>query len=745
MDAQSANAWELENSQEALNQIADLLNKMASWNLSMGHDGCSFSLLTTQNTKPCGILSAYGKLEGSQISVKLELFRGPEDVRISSAAFFQILSKLGERIRLSQPHTEVDGQKSLWVELRVQAVPLSITRAEFLLNEIKNLKDMAMLLQGELPCMQSDSELVKLYTPFADILDPVFPATNSETQQENDLMEWARDVCEFLSGSINVAIASEYPIYVEAALVKIAGLLREQGRNLGNLIVPAVNARGLLDICKKAPGTVAVSAAKISLGSNPYEMANEMVSLLTSLSDIHNPVVFTGKYQELQALFHGGQGSVADPIRPVLRRVPQISMQTLTRFALTVAGRRKGGITHAALDELAMVALVALKTIPEAQQARILPPLAMRMVAMWNSGEKKQIENISAFVAKTAAVSETLCGLSARPKAYRKKEIQEHFTRVLTGSELLSYFQSHLLAQDRALLQLCQHLEMECLTRPLHQPLRYCVQSPPGTGKSQSAVLLAKILEVPFINIDAASMSDHHTASSQLLGSGRGIVGSHQSGRLEQAAKHHTGVVIEVSDLDHAKPSVRASLADLFLQVLDTGEAQSATGAMFSCANVILVFTMNLPGGMDEHLHKGFGFTYSHNRGDMKRRVASEIKSMLSGAFLSRVGSPIVFEPLSGEALALIVERTIKQATLMAASQLKRLISDVVIETGTGETVLKGLEVSLISYGARALLEHGRSLAAQAVLRWVREEGPSQSRVLIVSADHHRRLIINTK
>ena len=138
--------------------------------------------------------------------------------------------------------------------------------------------------------------------------------------------------------------------------------------------------------------------------------------------------------------------------------------------------------------------------------------------------------------------------------------------------------------------------------------MRYCAEGTPATGKSESTVLLAEWLGIPYICIDAASMSSSHTAAAQLLGSGRGIVGSYQSGRLEQAAKHHAGAVIEVSDLDHAVPEVRAAMADLFLQILENGEAQSATGAMFSCANLIFVFTMNLPGGQDAKVHQGIGF-----------------------------------------------------------------------------------------------------------------------------------------
>ena len=63
----------------------------------------------------------------------------------------------------------------------------------------------------------------------------------------------------------------------------MAQAARERNRTLGRLMLPAVNARGLLEVVRKAPGTVAASVANISLGSSPYELGNEMQALLSSL------------------------------------------------------------------------------------------------------------------------------------------------------------------------------------------------------------------------------------------------------------------------------------------------------------------------------------------------------------------------------------------------------------------------------------------------------------------------------
>jgi ATP-dependent Clp protease ATP-binding subunit ClpA len=239
-------------------------------------------------------------------------------------------------------------------------------------------------------------------------------------------------------------------------------------------------------------------------------------------------------------------------------------------------------------------------------------------------------------------------------------------------------------------------------------------------------------------------MSDYHTAAAQLLGSGRGIVGSHQAGRLEQAAKHHTAVVVEVSDIDHAVPSVQSYMADLFLQVLDTGEAQSSIGPKFSCTNLVFAFTMNLPGGMDERIRQGMGFSCTPGRRQITAGVAAEVKSMLSAAFLSRIGTPIVFDPLDGPALALILARAVHAAVFSAAERLGFEIAGVDVAPGAGEAVLARLQSKLVSFGARALLERARDLSAKAVLEWRRSASAARAIRLCVAVDAGGDLVVTS-
>lgn len=733
MKPQNVGIWGPGEQQEALTQVAELCSKAFSLPVEPADDRSSFHSLKRGRAKSKGILSLFGNLvEGDLISVSIELVRSPKNLRIDSGAFFHHLSSLGDRVRLLPPKKGRSGEASLWAAVRVKASPMSMSRENIFLDQLNQLNVLAILLHSELPVFQTHTDLLKQYKEFENSLLPIEPLEKSTFSSSDQLQVWAREILEYLRGATPVALVSPFLVTLDFALAVLAHINMESGESLGRVVLTAVGAKGLLDLAAKAPGAIVVPAVRMSLGTSPYELGNEMQSLLSAISSANRQAVFTGTMEELQVVFSGGQGGRNDPLLPIVCHAPEVPMDLLVPFAIDVAGKQVGGLPAKTRKALIQETLEALKPLHSGVQKRLLPMTARRGVNAWQKGCKETLSQ-SAFVSGAKGRSESLAGLCTRPRVKRSPHVQERFIPLLTDPGLLPYFQKHLLAQDHALEQLANRLRKEALTRPSHQPIRYCAQGTPGTGKSESAVLLAKRLGIPYINIDAASMPDYHTASSQLLGSGRGIVMSHQAGRLEQVGKHHTGVLAEVSDLDHAVPSVRAALADLFLQTLETGEAQSATGAMFSCANVIFAFTMNLPGGADEAVRKGIGFHNTPTREDVRKRVISEIKTLLSSAFLSRIGTPILFEPLGGDTLATILERAMKKAILSAAGRLHTSVREVVMEEGLGAELMVQLNTAITSFGARALLEHGRSLAAKAIVELVQETRNIQGKSLHVS------------
>lgn len=734
MEVQPRKIWDEDSPQQTLGQVMGECGKAGHFGSTMAADGKSFALTAPGDPPAPGILSIHGRLvDDDVIAVKAELWRGEGELRVPPA-FLVLSARLGEKTRLFSPPEGAGPEGSVWAELRVKATPLSMVRSSALLAELTTLAEIAKILQAGRPEPPTDSALVALYAGTDGVLAPVHPWPAGVPAGGDELLAFGRRVLGFLSAGLSVAIASAFAVQLEAALAFLALAARECGRTVGRLTLPSVNARGLIELLRKAPGTVAAPVTNISLGSNPYELGSEMQSLLVSATEANTPFVAFGRHPDLQAAFHGGQGGESDPLRPVLVHPPEIPFESLARFAVITAARPLGGLSAAGLNEVAAAVLAAVEGLPAAGRIRMLPVVARRCTGAWIAGRKMTPAAAAEFAAETAAQTETLAGLSPKPAAGRSPQVQERWTRRLTDPALLDYFRERLLAQDTALRRLADRLANEVLTRPGHQPVRYCALGTPATGKSESAALLARWLDVPLVNIDAASMSDLHTATGQLLGSGRGIVGSHQAGRLEQAAKHHAGVVLEVSDIDHAVPSVQACLADLFLQVLDTGEAQTSIGPRVSCANMVIAFTMNLPGGLDERIRQPLGFGPTPNRREVTQGVAAEMKSMLSGAFLSRIGTPIVFDPLDGPALLEIVGRAVQGAVRSAVERLGFGAATVAVAPGAAEAVLASFESKLVSFGARALLEHARDLTARAVLAWARSNPAGDSVNLTVAA-----------
>ena len=719
--------------QQGISQMADILQKQLGMSIRVADDGLSFDSGASPAPRR-GIIAVRGQAGADQLMVlQLELARVPAQLRIP-ASVLGLLGELGDKCRLVKPASApADGCVGLCVEMRGAAAPMSMARESGLVSELDRLGALAQAVQEEIPAPPSPADLQKLYEKFADHLDPTLPLDDRQAQALPGVMEWAAHTLDFVQGWASVAIESSFAAPLRLAMAALAKAAGDAGRTLAQVTAPTVNSKALVEIARRAPGIVWAPAIRVSLGSSAYEMANEIACLLASLTAAGTPVIFTGSQEQLQQVFGGGQGGGSDPLCPVLRHVPDVEMSALLKFAIDAGGRAAGGLSASAEKEVTRAVTGALKDRSPAEQRRLLPLLAARAVSALSKNGKVSAPALREYAARLGSQNETLAGLAPRPRAGRPAEVQDRFAAVMTDRGLADYLMEPLLSQEAAIAQLVELLRTECLTRPLHQPYRYCAQGTPGTGKSESAILLAQRLDVPYINIDAASMPDSYSAAAQLLGSGRGIVGSYQSGRLEQVAKHHRGAVVEVSDLDHATPAVRASLADLFLQVLETGEGQSATGAMFSCASLVFAFTMNLPDGMDESVRKRIGFKDGVQRRDVTADVAQHIKRMLSGAFLSRVGTPIVFQPLDGAALASIVERAARAAVRSAAERLHVEIQDVTLEEGLGARAVAVLEANVTSFGARALLEHGRRLASSAFLELAQSGIPIAGRALRIA------------
>jgi hypothetical protein len=730
------NTWGKAGPLETLEQVADLTAKFMSASVDRSPDGSSFHILREKGKINSGIQEVYGRIiAGNKLQMLVQIVKFRTGIRVSDN-FVESLLEIFKEFQLADPPRSYDpGQREIWFEFQGEATPLGPSRENAFLKKMEILNDAARRLQAHIPVVLSDLDLDKIYKEHSEYLNPVYPCSIELANEFSMIMEWAQQNYDFVAGQCSVALVSPYSVLTDFGIAIMAKVFLEKASSLGRYARTQLTPQSLLDVANKAPGAVVIAAEKLTIGSNLYNIGSEVRAMFSSLNDMGKAVFFTGTYEELQSVLGGGQGGRSDPLEPVVRRIPDISMKILVQFAVQSEGRRYGGLSLADEQKLVKGISGALEKDSPEIRYRLLPKLVTRILGDRSRGLCDVLVSLASYRDQLKRPTETLTGLGQRPKTARSAHVQKHFLKVLDDPGLLDFFKSQILGQDRALEQMITKLLDMILTGKRHEPLCYLAEGTTGTGKSESARLLAKALGIPLKSIDAASLADHYSANAKLRGSGRGIVGSYESGVLEKSAKDHLGVVVEVRDLDHAPTHIRKNLAAEFLQILEDGEAETGTGAIFACANLIFAFTINLPDGQDEKLRRSFGFGPKPDIDEVQSRAIKEIKILFSPAFLGRVGEPILFDDLTHETLAAITEKAVVSATQMAAKRYGVPIGRVDLEDGLGMAIVDSSPLANATLGARSFIQLGRSLVGKA-FRWLQHSGVNlKGKNLIVSRD----------
>ncbi len=726
---------------DTLRAVGDRLAKITGLDVEVALDERSFRATPPEGQEPEGIRAARAELvDGSMIRLELEVVRAPDSVRPPARTLLAALTEVDERCRLRMGDAG-DEEWSLHVVLGIDAEPLTPARSDLLLTQLTRLDKLARDIRKEIPRHETDEDLEAQYRPFAKHVDVLTPGFVDDLAVPPELDAWAREALSCLVGNRCVAVAGDPELAVSTALLGLARVGQPSGHSFARL-TGSPDPADLVRLAGHIPGHLIISSTWLGLVTNEYRRAEQIRNILAGLQRHNAPAIFVGTLNELQSQFHGGQGGENNPLKPVLARVPTIPVETLARFAIRLTGKDRGGLAPTAETAILDEVMQSVDSLRASDRSRLLDAVASHAVSVVTASGPAALMSTPTFAGMLAGRTETLSGLSARPRVERRDTVESRYVEVLTHEGIVSHLSERLVGQDAALADLADRLDAEAQTRDSHQPLRYCAQGVPGTGKSHSAELLARLLGVPYVNIDSVGLPDHHTATAQLLGSGRGIVGSHQPGRLEQVAKHHTGAVVEISDLDHANPGVRSFLADLFLQVLQSGEAQSSVGAMIDCSNLLLGFTLNLPGGRDEKVNQSLGFRDAPSRDEVKGRVKAELKHLTSGAFVSRIGDPILFSPLDRKAWGVIAERAMVRALETAARRNHLTLGKVAIADGCGARFVKSLGPDAATYGARAILDAARLQIARALRPWRKDLDPDAGHDLEIRAGSRGSLSI---
>jgi ATP-dependent Clp protease ATP-binding subunit ClpB len=188
---------------------------------------------------------------------------------------------------------------------------------------------------------------------------------------------------------------------------------------------------------------------------------------------------------------------------------------------------------------------------------------------------------------------------------------------------------------------------------------------PTGVGKTELAKALAEFLfddERAVVRIDMSEYSEKHSVA-RLVGAPPGYVGYEAGGQLTEAVRRRPYCVILLDEVEKAHQEV----FDILLQVLDDGRLTDGQGRTVDFRNTILILTSNL--GSSEIANQSLSE-------DTKREtVMAVVRATFKPEFLNRLDDIILFDPLTTEELAQIVDMQV--AALARRLAERRLTLDV--------------------------------------------------------------------
>ncbi len=181
---------------------------------------------------------------------------------------------------------------------------------------------------------------------------------------------------------------------------------------------------------------------------------------------------------------------------------------------------------------------------------------------------------------------------------------------------------------------------------------------PTGVGKTELAKALAEFLfddERAITRIDMSEYGEKHSVA-RLVGAPPGYVGYEEGGQLTEAVRRRPYTVVLLDEIEKAHPEV----FNVLLQVLDDGRLTDGHGRTVDFRNAILILTSNL--GSQALIDP----TLTPEQ--RNEAVMAVVRSSFKPEFLNRLDDTIMFDALSREDLAEIVE--------LQVSGLARRLSD---------------------------------------------------------------------
>ncbi len=229
---------------------------------------------------------------------------------------------------------------------------------------------------------------------------------------------------------------------------------------------------------------------------------------------------------------------------------------------------------------------------------------------------------------------------------------------------------------------------------------------PTGTGKTELAKALADFLfddERAIVRIDMSEYSEKHSVA-RLVGAPPGYIGYDEGGQLTEAVRRRPYSVVLLDEVEKAHPEV----FDILLQVLDDGRLTDSQGRTVDFRNTLLILTSNLG--------SGFLADPALDAAARKESVMGAVRAHFKPEFLNRLDEVVLFDALSREDLAHIVDLqlvllekrlAVRRVTISVSDDARQWLADTGYDPAYGARPLRRLIQSAIGDPLARLLIAG--------------------------------------
>ena len=210
-----------------------------------------------------------------------------------------------------------------------------------------------------------------------------------------------------------------------------------------------------------------------------------------------------------------------------------------------------------------------------------------------------------------------------------KSKIPIYRDTVRAFDKFESFISNAVFGQDEAIKLVCDTFKKKNLSRTKGKPISFLFVGPTGVGKT----LLAKEYGKYFygdniIRVDMSEYRESHSVS-KMIGSPPGYVGYTDNKNVFEQVKDKPYSLIILDEIEKGSREV----INLFLQVLDEGEAKNSKGEVINFSNTTIIMTSNLGCAKSS-----IGFSDNVNYEDINKFFGPE--------FVNRIGNVVKFNKI---------------------------------------------------------------------------------------------------